>query len=547
MMPIFFHIESHLWIAYLFFFNGVLAQALLRSYSVSYSSLTIPFEAQVLAAFFISISLNGALLLGLDLLDKPFSLMANILLLISIVLALLFFFRARSGLFNAMTRLDIGVWRIVLYGAVFVVLFYNGGLIEQSSDAWWHMSLANKLGIESSFGFDAAHLNGIHERYYPPLWHGNLALATSISDISLPVFWNSFTAWGAVIKVMGFYLFAFSLTRSVAVATLSSILFVLLPGQGVSYLRVSAWPSHIAYTAFFALYYVIFSILDSLREGNNHISNIRQQIVMILVLLALVAIVYLSHQVELVWFVAGLLFYIVGICVLNVLVPSRADQIESERAILKLGMSLIVALVIAAGVWQLIDKWGSIQKSYDLMIASIYPVAFLSFIFYTLLRRTFGNIDERSVIEISVLVAFGFLLVFMVDVRQLLSLFKPELAYPISLYSEYPVAAKGLFGHELSLPGWHLQLRPGLLFSGFLSIPISFGLAYWKTNRATVFLASASILSFLILLSPYLYEWLRQILNYNSAYRISILIFHPIVFSLLIKLCWNEVIRVGEN
>ena len=547
MMPIFFHIESHLWIAYLFFFNGVLAHALLRSYSVSYSSLTTPFEAQVLAAFFISISLNGALLLGLDLLDKPFSLMANILLLISIVLAILIYIRARSGFFNAMTRLDIGVWRIVLYGAVFVVLFYNGGLIEQSSDAWWHMSLANKLGMESSFGFDAAHLNGIHERYYPPLWHGNLALATSISDISLPVLWNSFTAWGAVIKIMGFYLFAFSLTRSVAVATLSSILFVLLPGQGVSYLRVSAWPSHIAYTAFFALFYVSFKFADSLAEIRNDRRELQSQIVMVLVLLALTAIVYFSHQIELVWFVAGLLFYVVGLSVLDILAPGRASQIEPVNPMVNLGKGLVLMFVIAVGLWQIIDAWEAIQKSYDLMILNIYPVAFLSFILFTMLRRIYRDVEYRNITEILVLVVFGLLLVSLIDLRQLVSLFNTEVAYPISVYSEYPVAAKGLFGHDLSLPGWHLQLRPGLLFSGFLSIPISFGLACWKTNRATVFLASASILSFLILLSPYLYEWLRQILNYNSAYRISILIFHPIVYALLLQLCWKGMNEVGKR
>lgn len=545
MMPIFFHAESHLWIAYLFFCNGLLIHFLLRSYSAGYFELTKPIEAQVLAAFFISISLNGLFLLGLGVLNLPFTWMRQVLPCISTLL-LISVFLSKARLLRAVSC-DFNIWRAAGYLVVFVLLFYNGGLIEQASDAWWHMSYANKLNLANSLSVEVGHLNGVSHRYYPPLWHGNLALATSMSDISLPVFWNSFTAWGAVIKVMGFYLFALSLTRSVMVATLSSLLFVLLPGMGVSYLRVSAWPSHIAYTAFFTLFYVGFSYLDTFKSIINDRVSILRQPAIILVVLSLVCIINFSHQVELVWFFAGLLFYVVGVCVVDIIMPDRTHPIEPKKFIIQLGMSLVLILTITAGLWRLVEGWGSIHKSHDLMIANIFPVAFFSFIIFTLARRFFYAVDHRNNLEVLVLVAFGILLALLVDGRQLMSLFKPELAYPTSTYGEYPVAALGFFGHQLSLPGWHLQLRSGLLFSGVLSIPIAIGLACWKTNRATVFLASTASLSFLFLVSPYLHDWLVRILNYNSAYRISILIFHPIILALLLQLCWKELVTGARH
>ena len=61
-MPLFFNAESHVWIAYLFFFNGLLLSLLLRSASESFARLTRPFESVIVFAFVISISINGALL-----------------------------------------------------------------------------------------------------------------------------------------------------------------------------------------------------------------------------------------------------------------------------------------------------------------------------------------------------------------------------------------------------------------------------------------------------------------------------------------------------
>ena len=202
MMPIFFHVESHLVIAYLFFFNGLLVNWLLRSCSIGYAELTKPLEAQVLAAFFVSVLINGAMLYGLDLLSFSFTNMRFILPFLSIGLILLSIWRLSSLAWRQPLRFEFGLTRLGIYAFVFIILFYNGGLIELLADSWWHMSLASKIASHSTLAIDFGHLNGFSQRYYPPLWHGNLALAHIVSGESIAVLWNSFTAWGGVLKVM---------------------------------------------------------------------------------------------------------------------------------------------------------------------------------------------------------------------------------------------------------------------------------------------------------------------------------------------------------
>jgi len=73
MMPIFFHVESHLWILVLLLLNGSFIHAALYSASQQYRELTRQFEAQVIMSFAFSLALNGVILLSLDVLDFPFS------------------------------------------------------------------------------------------------------------------------------------------------------------------------------------------------------------------------------------------------------------------------------------------------------------------------------------------------------------------------------------------------------------------------------------------------------------------------------------------
>jgi len=65
-------------------------------------------------------------------------------------------------------------------------------------------------------------------------------------------------------------------------------------------------------------------------------------------------------------------------------------------------------------------------------------------------------------------------------------------------------------------------------------------LAFYKANRASIFLASSATLSFFVLISPW-YHWLSNILNYHSVWRIAVLIFHPIILILFLRAIWVSI------
>ena len=552
MMPLFFHLESHLWIAYLFFVNGFVVSYFLGNFSVPYRALTVSMEARVLAAFFISISINGLLLLGLDLAGLNFSLMKILLPALTAVLFCAFainFYKCRIPLSKLVGEVD--GWRLLLYIAVFVVLFYNGGLIEQTSDAWWHMSLANKIGINSTFTLDKGHLNGLSNRYYPPLWHGNLALANLISNLSIPMLWNSFTAWGSVLKVMSFFLMALSLGNNKAIASLSALLFVLLPGLGNSYLRVSAWPSHISYMAWFCLFYVNFSILDSIKSQVNGLVEggkaIFDQIGLLACFAALSLIIVFSHQLELLLFVLGLLAYFFGLSIYRVLINGSRDYVESARWIVNIvGIAMLIGAVVISS-WFAYQKVSQITVVSDISIAYLIPLMFLLVIAYMQLKPSSVASVFNSPIAIGSLVLIAFIILISIDLRHLLSLFDPELAYPKAEFHEFPSLSIGWLGGELNVPGWHLQLRAGLLYSGVVAVPLSVYLAFFRPSRITIFLASNCLLAFLFLISPYLFHWFGEILAYHSPWRIAILIFHPIVFAVAIHTLWLKLVNGGAQ
>ena len=537
-MPIFFNLESHLWIAYLFFFNGLLIHWCLRRFSESYADLTETLEAQVLAAFFLSIALNGLLLLALSLIGFGFILLNVFLPLLSMCLVLLFVWGNSVPVIKQTIACDWNYWRLSLYAVVFVVLFYNGGLIEQTSDAWWHMSLANKIGMASSYFLDTGHLNGTYARYYPPLWHGNLALANTLSAESLPVIWNSFTAWGAVLKVMGFYLMSFSLSNDKSIAVLSAILFVLLPGMGDSYLRVSAWPSHIAYTAWFFLFFVSFSILDALRPQisgwREGLKLLRMQKAKILFAFLLMSVIAFSHLVELLFFAFAILFYFIGVSVHSILSKGLSIEVEPAAWAINLLGRLLTSGALIVSIWFIYHDWQQLRENIDLSIAYCIPPVILMIILLLQKARW-----QNKSWALGLLFVGAVILLLSIDARHLYSLFDPERAYPRAIYHELPLTAAGWFGAKMNIPGWHLQLRSALLYTGVAGLLISIFMSFYMPSRATIFLAATAIGALLFCSSPYLFHWLREVLNYHSPWRIAILMFHPMVFALAIEQCWQ--------
>ena len=549
MMPLFFNLESHLWIAYLFIFNGLLLSLLLRLASPAFATLTEPIESLIVFSFVLSISLNGLILLALDYFNLEFS--TAFWALVSVSAFAAFALYCFAGKQQSLGFIDVE-WscpRLFLYLVVFIILFYNGGMIDQLSDAWWHMSLTNKIAMANSYTPELGHLTSAPARYYPPLWHGNLALAHILSSESIPVFWNSFTAWGAVLKVMAFYCLAFGLTQSKKTAFISAVLFVLLPGIGNSYLRVSAWPSHIAYIVWYFMLFVSFTIIHGLANEESKLSkqpffkiiadSVKQHRLNIAILIVSSVVVYYTHQTELLWFCVAFFAYFAAVSISRVLANNHDFIASRDHAVLKLAYRLMLATLLLIALNYVLKHFEVL--SLDQSIAALLPLLILIILFMVELKgisRSF-KIWLISFISLAILAS--------VNGIHFLSLFFEGMSVPRGAFHESPSSVAGYFGGALDLPGWHLQLRSGLLYSGILALPLSLILVVVKPSPTTLFLSATALVSIVFCVSPYLYHWLKDILSYHSPWRITLMIFHPLIIAVCLVELLSYINRDQSN
>jgi hypothetical protein len=532
-MPIYFHLASHLWVAWLFIANGLIITWLLRYKYESFRTLSESVESQILSAFFISIGFNGLILLLLDWLSLDFSLAIWLLGLIYLALVcaiVLLFEKMRS---SGVYRSEYSVARLVLYALVFIVLFYNGGMIEVVSDAWWHISLANKISIENTYTPSAGHLIGLPTRYYPPLWHGNLALVSKLSDISIPIYWNSLTAWVGMFKVMAFYLLAFGLSKDKSLALVAALLFVLLPGLGVSNMRVSAWPSHIAYTAWFVLFYVFSLMLDDLPDKKKGIGQSAVTFLMLVrgkltVLFILSLLILFIHKAEILWFAIAWFGYLVAASLSRFFSTSNEYIAVRDHYFLIYSYRSILLALFIYSIWFAKKQVYPNGLISDQLLAYVLPAS-LTLILLILDIWTRSKAFAYGIFALFVILLFG-----AINYTHFHSLFVPELALPTGRFNESSAIAIGYLGGELKAPGWHLQLRSGLVFSGVLSIPVAMFCLMLKPTKLTIFLAGTSCTASLLCLSPYLYHWLQDVLDYHSPWRVALIIFHPIIWALVL-------------
>ena len=531
MIPIYFNASSHIWIFGLFVFNGLLLTWLLRYRYSSFSSLTESLEAQVLSAFFISVLVNGAVLLVLNWLSLKFSFAVwplGVIALLLMSLTLILIFKARQ--FESI-YFEISTVRLVLYLFTFILLFYNGGYIEQVSDAWWHMSLATKIGSQGTFIPSTGHLNGLFTRYYPPLWHGNLALANQLSGISVDVFWNSLTAWVGVFKLMGFYLFSLGISRRKSIATLSVLLFMILPGIGVAYMRVSAWPSHVAYTAWFVMFYLLASMLNELPDRRLGLFQSARQLVKasvapMICLSALGVLVYFTHKAELLWLAIGWLAYLMAGSISRSLSGNKSFIIDRDHILLIYIYRASLVLLIGYCVYY-VGRQGLVESGLsDQLLASLLPI--VSLFLLLLIDLPFRN---KAVPRIIFVILLGLILA-SINYVHFASLFIPELALNKGSNYASSATAIGYLGDELKAPGLHLQLRSGLLYSGVLSVLVALFMLIKSPTRLTIFLSGCGSLVIVFCFSPYFFHWFQGVLNYHSPWRIALLIFHPLTWAM---------------
>ncbi len=546
----------HFWLIYVFLCNGFVLTLVVCHRSRNFLELLANVECWFLSSFFISILLNGAVLLFCSWAGRSFSHTIYILPLVSVFILTILVLDWSSR--NASSRLrfpDFGWGRLLVYVSIFIVLVYNGGLIEQPADSWWHMSLSNKIDIFNSFDVELIgnHLNGVTSRYYPPLWHGNLALLHRMSDISLPVIWNVFTAWGGVLKVMAFYLLALGISNNRNIALLSIVLFVLLPGLGDSYMRVSAWPSHVAYTAWFCMFYITFVVFDKCEMPEIALSEgkfsapvrgcfvlLKQNKAGILSFLVLALVVFFVHRAELLWFGLGMLFYAVMLLVCSLFFDVDKEECEPANWLLSIYLACgLTAVVYLMCVRYPALQW-SVQSLTDTHLLLVLWFSLTSLFVYLLLEHSPLSIFYNKRLARLLFIVVSLVLLLSVDMRQLLSLFYGNVNYSRPSLAGWPVYCTGWLDGNLMLPDWNMQLRQGFLYSGVLGIGASVLLLIFNPKRCTIFLAANSVIPFFFLVSPYLYQGLMDGVAYLSCWRVALLIFHPIILACCLVFFWDK-------
>ena len=525
MMPIFFHANAHLWILLALFASGFTLHLLCHSISKQYRSLVAPLEAQVLISFAFSLAINGFTLLALDLTGLAFSNAIYVLPALTISLLTIALLR---GVFSDW-NMDVNFPGLLLYAAMFVVLFYNGGMIDQISDAWWHMSLANKIGWANSFTLDYGHLTGTPTRYYPQLWHANLALLRELSGQSLPSLWNAFTAWGGVLKLMAYYLLGCALFKNKMIGFFGALLFALLPGIGNSYMRVSAWPSHLSYIVWFFAIYFVFSFLDKSKRVltlKGYAKFCVEQWVAIALVALLITLAFFLHQLEVLIFIIAVFLYLAGLSLYRVFAKEETELLldAKQPALIYLYRTGLIVLILMASY--LLVTSSKVGQNVDYLIVLVLPII----LFVTLL---IVDVLPDSKIHLArwLSLAVFVLLLATIDFKHLGSLFVYEWSLPKGLSGERPVLATGYFGGILGVAGWDLQLRNGLLWSGLVGGLLSVFMCFRKPSNAWIFTSICIGVVWLVCSSPYIYQWLSDALSYHSVWRIAILSFHPLVLA----------------
>lgn len=538
MMPIFFNLESHLWIGYLFVINGLLLNYVLSIHSPVYSRLTKPFEAKVLFGFGIALCVNMLLAGALAMAQINWSQAVYPLGLISLIAIGYVSVKRDKVEFVG----EIGLSRVGLYVVVAAVIFINGGLIETLSDAWWHMALANKISLADSVAIESGALNGVEHRWYPPLWHANLAFLKDVSGESITVLWNSATVWIAVFKVASVYLFASALTARSSIGLLSAILFVLIPGVGVSYLRVSAWPSHVAYTFMFLALYLLFRLMDELEvEQQSSVKNgvvtlLTTQKAYVALLACVLLIVLFTHQLEVLWVILSFVFFMFAWHLRNGFSPTLVYRLPADFVLFDWLFKFFLISLFGLSLWGVFAKLDLSDANVDRTLAHI-GVAWLLLLLFASTFLKNGAIKHVIYFLIVLMLALS------IDFRHVVSLFIESFELPRGRYPQSPLSSTGWFGGELVAPGWHLQLRSGLVYSGILAVIASVVLAISRPNRATLFLVGNAWLSFLVCCSPYLYQWLTDITGYHSIWRIATLIFTPVILAYVLHELWAIVFK----
>ena len=540
-------VYTHLTILYVLFIPGALLALVSMRFIREAQNVIDGYDLLVVFSLLFSIVLNGAIGFILTYFNINYE---HYFLVIGLIDSLLIFTLFYKNTKVGRIRITSNWESMVLYvfaSVFFIIMLYNGGLLDILADSWWHMSYANRISESSSYILDRIHLTGEMKTgiAYAPLWHLQLAFIKHVSGEELPYIWHSLAPWIVMVTLFSYYRLASILVKNRWTPLISVLLFTLLLGGINSYFRVSPWPGNVSYVFWYLLIFLTFRYIDLQPDQKITVSIVdrlyylisgiaRNKYLVFIVLLSVFVIAGL-HTAQLIWYLIGFSGYY--------LLIRQADkntfisQYEMHKDYSVLTPIIVVLIFVFLFVEFYLTDNLSIKaifkdpKNYvsiPIMLGSIWLIS-------KLLNQT---IQSNRFLTGMLAVFVMFSLYAVIDWGHLSALFFPSMeAHGTSRH--IPRVYEIIPGVSLSLPSWSHQLRWGLLYSGVLAVPVSIYLAVMRRDRGSYFLASGAILGFLGVSSPYYFTALIQLIPYNSMYRIHLIIFTPIIFSLFFTHVWT--------
>lgn len=445
---------------------------------------------------------------------------------------------ARAGVIDAVFA--------VLIAVVFIGMVFQGGLLDFLADGWWHLAYVSQIISDNSIFITKHPTVGGQTAsiIYPPLWHFQLALISETSSISPAILWHFVAPLNVVILLLTFYQLTIELTRSKKIALLAVVLHIFLISGLISYFRISSWPGNVSYIILYFGLALIFRLSTMPSDADKRAalkkSNLKEKGYFYFLLVTSIFLMTGLHGVEIALFILTLfsfwictgLFYPPG------QLPLQID-IDLKRIRLFTGLMIAAGLVLAMTVFKsrYIFLFNS-PPAYEPYLSLIIPVGILIYLVsYPWIMRCFVESEQKQIFKNVYFILLGLMLVGVVDWQHAVELFFP-ISDPVGRH--VPRDFQGILGNWLFLPFWEHQLRGGMLFSGVLSLLVGLMLIFVKKNRATLFIFSTSSLVFLVLLSPYFFTLTAFVIPLASVYRVSLLMFTPLVLAVGLSMLLTE-------
>ena len=434
---------------------------------------------------------------------------------------------------------------LVVIGLVFIVMVYQGGLLDFLADGWWHLAYIDQITRDDSLFISQHPIAGgpVLPIIYPPLWHLQVALISGASGVSPPIVWHFFAALSVALLLSAFFGFVLELTGSRNIALLAVVFHIFLIGGLTSYFRVAPWPGNVSYIGLYYFLALTFRMASSVAQmeriktkSARMLAEASWETLGLLVVTSLVIVGL--HGVG-----AALLILAVFAYLLSTLFFYSGKEsltlIHAERRVctIILAVATFAGFLLAITVFR--DRYifllGS-PPAYAPFMSLIIPCGFLVYLgCYPLIRCAWGQKHEPWVKAVYFSILF-LMLYFLIDFRHLIELFVPNSEL---IGRHVPRDFQDSLGNWLFLPFWEHQLRGGLLFSGIVSLGLGLILVFLEKNRATVFIFAMSSLVLLVLFSPYFFTLGAFLIPLPSVYRVSLLLFSPLVlavaFSMLLS------------